>query len=97
MSRLALEMFLKDLVPIRFYYVAPENATAVFVAGEFNDWNATSHPMTKEDGVWTTQVILESESAYKFVVEQNGNTDWTCDPSGEWFQCDFGQPFINKL
>ncbi len=81
--------------PYTFSYVAPENTSAVFVAGEFNDWNTTSHPMTEEDGVWTTQVILESESAYKFVVEQNGSTDWTCDPTGEWFQCDAGQPFIN--
>ena len=37
--------------PYTFTYVGPENATAVFVSGEFNDWNASSHPMTKEDGI----------------------------------------------
>ena len=81
--------------PYRFEYIAPVNATGVFVTGDFNDWNTTSHPLTKEDGVWTTEILLEEESAYKFIVEHNGTTDWTCDPNGEWFQCDPGQPFIN--
>lgn len=80
----------------QFSYQAPLNTTAVYIAGEFNDWNDSSHPLVDSgNGLWTVDIELDAPTAYKFVVEHNGQTDWTCDPTGDWFQCDAGQDFAN--
>ncbi|PYK57671.1 MAG: hypothetical protein DME21_16850 [Verrucomicrobia bacterium] len=35
------------LVPINFFCAAPE-AQSVYLIGDFNDWNRTSHPMERQ-------------------------------------------------
>ena len=79
-----------------FVYDAPQNTTAVFIAGDFNEWNTTSHPLTQIDTLWNIDLELETETAYKFIVEHEGQQQWTCDPKGDWFQCDFNQDFENS-
>lgn len=54
-------------------------ATAVFVAGEFNNWSTTAHPMTKDpSGKWRATIPLKpGRYQYKFVVDGN----WKPDPN----------------
>ncbi len=59
------------------------NATAVRVAGTFNGWNATSHPLFAEgNGWWSVDVpTIFPGHQYKFVlVTPNGQTLWRNDP-----------------
>jgi len=68
-----------------FSYLAPDAAT-VFLAGDFNGWNATALALTKgADGVWTLAVALEpGRYEYKFVVDGN----WVEDPDNPEKQSD---------
>ncbi len=58
------------LKPINFYCNAPE-AAAVFITGDFNDWNPTALPMEKQyDGTWFAQVQLNhGHHHYLFLVD----------------------------
>lgn len=55
---------------VLFTHLAPD-AQAVFLAGEFNGWDATALPMTRgDDGVWSITVALKpGDHEYKFVVD----------------------------
>lgn len=52
---------------------------SVALAGDFNAWSTSAHPLKKGEGdVWSVVVVLTpGEHLYKFVV--NG-TDWKPDP-----------------
>jgi 1,4-alpha-glucan branching enzyme len=52
------------------------NATAVRVAGTFNAWNATSHPLASEgNGFWSGDVnFVYAGTQYKFVITGPGGT-----------------------
>ena len=65
------------LKPINFYCDAPD-AAAVFIVGDFNDWNPTAHPMEKQyDRSWFAQLQLNhGHHHYLFLVD--GKT--TLDP-----------------
>ncbi len=54
------------------------NASAVFLAGSFNDWDPNAMPLTKgEDGLWRAALELAPGSyVYKFVVDGT----WVEDP-----------------
>ncbi len=56
--------------PINFVCVAPE-AKAVFLSGDFNDWDTSAHPMKRQpDGAWLLQVPLNhGHHHYRFVVD----------------------------
>jgi 1,4-alpha-glucan branching enzyme len=56
--------------PVNFTCVAPE-AQAVFLTGDFNDWDPGSHPMKRQpDGAWTVQVPLpHGHHHYRYVVD----------------------------
>ncbi len=56
--------------PINFICAAPE-AKQVHLAGDFNDWNPTSHPMKRQpDGKWLLQVYLNhGHHHYRFLVD----------------------------
>jgi 1,4-alpha-glucan branching enzyme len=60
-----------------FSYTDPA-AKSVYVAGDFNEWNATANPMEKDSsGVWIATVPLKpGKYQYKFVVDGN----WKQDP-----------------
>jgi 1,4-alpha-glucan branching enzyme len=65
-------------VSATFTYV-DTNANAVFVAGEFNKWNATANPLQKDtNGIWTTSITLPpGRYQYKYVADGN----WKEDPA----------------
>ncbi len=62
--------------PINFYCVAPR-ANAVFVMGDFNDWNERSHPMQRQvDGCWSLQINLpHGHHRYQFVIDGKPTLD----------------------
>ena len=63
---------------VKFTYTGAGNAVAL--AGEFNAWNTTADPLTKQpDGSWTVVRKLDpGKYAYKFVVDGN---NWKQDPA----------------
>jgi len=62
---------------IVFSYLGPD-AQAVYIAGDFNNWNAQDLPMTRQDsGDWTISVPLDpGKYEYKFIADGN----WIEDP-----------------
>lgn len=65
---------------VSFRFQAEPQVKAVYLAGEFNDWQATALRMEGPDdeGVFSTQLTLDPGIyQYKFVVE---GTEWTADP-----------------
>ncbi len=57
------------------------NASAVRVAGSFNAWSPTAHPLTSEgDGYWSTDVnYVYAGAQYKFVISTPSATVWKND------------------
>lgn len=55
---------------VTFHYVNPD-ATAVYLAGEMNNWNPQDTPMQKgPDGIWSVTLSLAAgQWVYKFVVD----------------------------
>lgn len=67
---------------------------AVFVAGSFNNWDATAIPMNEDKGVYSaTLTLAPGIYEYKFVI----NGVWTLDPDPErdWTQNGLGT--LNSL
>lgn len=62
---------------VKFEYYNPQ-AKAVYLAGDFNNWSTTSHPMRREsDGTfWIVVKLAPGKYEYKFVVDGQ----WTADP-----------------
>ena len=56
--------------PINFVCLAPD-AKAVFLTGDFNDWDPVAHPMKRQpDGAWMVQVPLNhGHHHYRFLVD----------------------------
>lgn len=56
--------------PINFVCTAPA-ARQVFLVGDFNGWNSTSHPLQRQpDGNWLLQVALHhGHHQYRFLVD----------------------------
>ncbi len=63
-------------IPVNFMCFTPE-AQEVFLAGDFNGWNPTSHPMNRQsDGAWTTQILFcHGHHRYWFVVDGQPKLD----------------------
>lgn len=63
---------------VTFKYMNAE-ASSVYVAGSFNNWDKTANQMTlNSDGLWETTVkITDIVNEYKFVVDSK---DWITDP-----------------
>jgi len=57
------------------------NATAVAVGGTFNNWSATSHPLSSEgNGWWSRDVaLIQSGAQYKFAITRGATTLWKND------------------
>jgi 1,4-alpha-glucan branching enzyme len=56
--------------PANFYCIAP-SAESVYLMGDFNSWNPTSHPMSRrEDGLWFIEVLLKhGHHQYRLLVD----------------------------
>jgi 1,4-alpha-glucan branching enzyme len=68
---------------VRFLFVHAE-ARSVAVAGTFNQWSASSHPLTRDrtNGVWTLVVALPpGDHLFMYVV--NG-TEWLSPPHADY-------------
>jgi 1,4-alpha-glucan branching enzyme len=64
---------------VRLVYVPREaNVDNVAVAGSFNGWNPASIPLRREDGVWSTILVLPAGS-YEYMFVENGER-WVTDP-----------------
>lgn len=62
-------------------------ADKVYLVGDFNAWNRTSHPMQRElSGEWSTTVELGSGHAYQFRYLRD-NHEWLNDPQADAFVC----------
>lgn len=70
----------KTIQSTEFSLHAPD-ATAVFLAGDFNDWNAEQYPMRKfKTGICTKKLKLApGRYEYKFIVDG----EWWTDPANE--------------
>jgi 1,4-alpha-glucan branching enzyme len=62
---------------VRLEFTHP-HAKAVCLTGTFNDWSATSTPMTAmEDGHWVKELTL-SPGRYEYLLVADG--EWMSDP-----------------
>jgi 1,4-alpha-glucan branching enzyme len=66
----------KTVKPVNFYCHALE-AKAVYLVGDFNNWNPRSHPMKQQaDGWWLLQVPLtHGHHRYRFLVDGKPTLD----------------------
>jgi len=76
------------------FTLADETAQQVFVAGSFNGWNTTLHPMSRnENGRWEAKIPLPAgNTTYKFVVDGR----WVTDPGNPQTEPD-GQGGVNSV
>jgi 1,4-alpha-glucan branching enzyme len=69
---------------VSFTLIAPE-AQRVAVAGSFNQWSTTAHPLTRgsRTGEWTTVVTLPpGDFSFMFVVD---GARWITPPAAEQY------------
>ena len=66
----------KTVKPVNFTFLAPE-AKSVSLVGDFNDWDASAHPMKRQfDGAWTAQIPLShGHHHYLFIVDGKSALD----------------------
>jgi 1,4-alpha-glucan branching enzyme len=64
---------------VTFSFEAPY-AQRVGIAGDFNEWDVTSHPLKKEKkGIWKTSLLLlPGTYQYRFVVDGEWQNDPAC-------------------
>jgi len=65
------------------FVLEQSQARSVTVAGSFNDWSDTSHPLARDarSGLWTATVVLPpGEHQFMFVVD---DTEWVSPPLAE--------------
>ena len=63
-----------------FSYLAP-HALSVFLAGSFNQWNPSSHPLKKDErGTWKiTLPLTPGRYEYRFVTDGKWENDPFCE------------------
>ena len=66
----------KTVKPVNFLFLAPE-AKAVFLVGDFNDWDPKAAPMKRHpDGGWSAQAQLpQGHHHYLFLVDGKPTLD----------------------
>ena len=83
-KKLGAHLSCEDGVKGTFFAVWAPNAKAVHVIGSFNDWNETSHPMERREGVgiWTLFVPgVEEGTQYKYLITAyDGRKLYKADP-----------------
>ena len=74
----AKQMLLQTAKSTEFTYYAPD-ASNVFLAGTFNDWQTKAMPMKKDkNGNWKAKLDLPpGRHEFKFIV----NGEWHCEPN----------------
>jgi len=74
--------FIKDNVIKVTFVVEDSGAGTVFLAGDFNDWQATA--MKRRDGNWRATVALEPGREYQFRY-LIGEDRWMNDPQADGY------------
>ena len=69
-----------EKVRITEFSLSAPQAQSVFTAGDFNQWNPSSHPLTMDDqGIWRVSLALNpGQYEYRFFVDG----EWQNDPHG---------------
>jgi 1,4-alpha-glucan branching enzyme len=67
------------LMKAEFSLSAPQ-ATSVFIAGDFNQWNLSTHPLKRDKkGVWKISLALgPGRYEYRFLVDGEWQNDPNC-------------------
>jgi 1,4-alpha-glucan branching enzyme len=74
-----------EVVQVTFTTPAMEGCGSLYLVGDFNDWNATTHPMQhNDDGSWSLTLELESGRDYQFRY-RTGDGAWHNDPAADAF------------
>ena len=72
-----------DQVRVTFQLPGTIWAETVHLAGDFNGWNRTSHPLTrKSEEAWEITLLLQAGRSYQFRYLINGThwqNDWKAD------------------
>jgi 1,4-alpha-glucan branching enzyme len=75
------------------------NASSVAVAGSFNSWSTTDHPLSRQDsGCWAGHVDgAKPGDQYKYVIEHNGVElrPWRSDPRARAMTSSIGDSIIH--
>lgn len=68
-------------VRITFSLPASIWADQVQLAGDFNEWTATSMPLRRDESGWSISLLLDADRAYTYwyLVDQERVTDWNAD------------------
>lgn len=68
---------------VTFTVPAEVGAQEVYLCGEFNDWNETSHPLTRrKDGRFSRMLTLATGRAYRFRYLVDGER-WENDQAAD--------------
>jgi 1,4-alpha-glucan branching enzyme len=72
------------LMKSEFILSAPQ-AKSVFIAGDFNQWNLSAHPLKQDKkGVWKISLALgPGRYEYRFLVDGEWHNDPNCSSSVE--------------
>jgi len=64
---------------VQFEFLAPEEKE-VYLAGNFNNWDANTHPMKKDKkGIWKITLSLKpGRHEYRFLADGNWENDPSC-------------------
>ncbi|RKP21536.1 hypothetical protein ROZALSC1DRAFT_27071, partial [Rozella allomycis CSF55] len=78
---------------VKFEFKPTNSPSQVYLAGSFNDWEATKDKLTKQDdGLWTLEMdVPPGKVCYKFVVDD----EWLIDESKPKETDDNG--FVNNV
>ncbi len=62
------------------FKIEADIAKEVFIAGDFNNWNTSSHKLKKDKkGIWSIKIALpKGRYEYKFIVDGVWVTDPNC-------------------
>lgn len=63
----------------KIFKIEAKSAKEVYIAGDFNNWNTSSHKLKKDKkGIWSIKISLpKGKYEYKFIVDGN----WLPDPN----------------
>ncbi len=69
----------QKLIRTVFSLPAPQ-AKGIFIAGDFNQWNLSSHPLKRDKkGIWKISIPLEpGQYQYRFLVDGHWQNDPDC-------------------
>ncbi|QPC83148.1 isoamylase early set domain-containing protein [Phototrophicus methaneseepsis] len=76
----------KDKIRATFTSPSINDCECLYLVGDFNEWDAQSHPMKQaEDGTWSLTISLDKGQVYQYrFYTDNGN--WLNDNDADDYQ-----------